>query len=276
MGLIDDLTRLDEAVLPRLGRGLSRLHRGATRVKLHPLVAAAGVLVVAVVATMVWHPDRPGGPVGSGPFFSIGVADGDSIPGYVAASRLELERLSGGPNAAQPIYALVSFSAYLRPEAVAAIAARGGSGLITIAGYARVPIAGRQTKVERLAAQRLPDDLASAMRMLAEQRARDVDDYRNQARAATDDGRRRLFESGAEIASVEAAAYRTGDCACVFALTVRAAPTVLAELATADAVRVVDAAPELTQLGENVTIRPPRPEQTGFAGPQPDDILDAP
>jgi hypothetical protein len=248
MGLIDDLTRLDEVVLPRLGRGLAQMRRGATRLRVHPLVAATGVLVIAVVATVVWHLDRPPGDGGSGPFLTIGVTDGDSVRDYVAASGIELERLAAGPKATEPIYALVSFSAYLRPDAVAAIAAKGGPELVTIAGYARVPIPGRPTTVERLGAHRLPEDLAAAMRSVA--------------------------SSGA-VASGEAAAYGTGDCACVFALLVRAAPAVLTKLA-GEGVRVIDAAPEVNQLGENVTIRPPRPEETDVAGRQPGDILDAP
>ena len=50
----------------------------------------------------------------------VGVSDGESIPGYLAASRERLDQLAAtAPD--QPVYALVSFTGYLTPDQVAAL-----------------------------------------------------------------------------------------------------------------------------------------------------------
>ncbi|MDT5023894.1 MAG: hypothetical protein QOE61_320, partial [Micromonosporaceae bacterium] len=89
-------------VLSRLARGARRIGRGARRVagrgKARPLVVAALVAVVAVVASVVWPAviGRTGESVpslGGGSVVRVGVSDGDCVPGYLAAQREELNRL---------------------------------------------------------------------------------------------------------------------------------------------------------------------------------------
>ena len=71
---------------------------------------------------------------------------------------------------------------------------------------------------------------------------------------------RRAYDSAAQTAASEAAAYRA-HCACDFAAVVRAAPAVLEQLAARAEVRVVDPAPEVRSL-DRTEFRPVLPEQT--------------
>jgi hypothetical protein len=218
----------------RLGRGARRLGRGARR--LGPLGWAALLLVVAVVAAVLVRATRPtpAGP-GGGSTVRVGVRDGDSIPGYVAASRAELEHLTG-----PDVYALVSLTTYLSPEGVAAVLGPAAQVRPAVA-YARVPLPHRQTEIVRLGAQRVPQDIAAAMDSVA---------------ARSD-------------APEEAAAYRV-HCACVYALVVRGSPDALRGLAGRASVRAVDPAPEVAELGSAVFVAP-LPEQADRVAPPPDD-----
>lgn len=212
----------------------SRLRQGASR--LGPLGWTALVLVVAVGATVLFQATRgePAG-TGGGSTVRVGVSDGDWIPGYVVTSRAELEHLTGAD-----VYALVSFDTYLSPDGVAMVL--GSSAVIRPAvAYARVPLPRRQTEIVRLAAQRVPQDLAAAM----------------DAVAARSD------------APAEAAAYRT-HCACVYALVVHGRPEALRDLAARASVRVVDPAPEVADLASAVFVAP-LPEQADRVAPPPDD-----
>jgi hypothetical protein len=266
------LRRLDEVVLPRLGRGARRLAR------MRPLTAVAlvGVLVVGGVAA--WRVAQPHRPdlSGSGSPLWVGGRPGDSVPAYAAASRAELQRLldpAATPAVRGQIYALVSLKTYLSPGSV--------TGLLTAAprvtpllAYARAQLPDRQTQIVRLSLGNAAEGLAEEMDEAAD---------RKLVEAAADDrfaaalspqpspGVREQYLISAQVARDEAAAYRS-HCSCVYALVVVATPAELAALAARPEVRIVDPAPEVTSLSE-ATFAPPLPEQTVSFDPPPDSAL---
>lgn len=273
MGLTDALNKLDAKVLPRLARGFTRITGAAARVRIRPLTLVAGVLVLAVAATVVWRLGEPKSQPGSGPYYRVGVSEGMVIEKYVDDGRAELKRLSTGPRAANPVYALVSFSSYLNAESVTALAAAAGPQLDTVAAYARLPLPGWQTEVIRLAAQRLPGDLLASLARVAEQEAADSLRYTQKARAEERADLRKTLEENASLDAAEADAFGDPGCACIFALVVKGAPAVLNRLAAQKHVRVVDPAPELTTITLSTTFNAPLPEQTGRVVSPPDDGL---
>jgi hypothetical protein len=287
--------------LSRLARGARRIGRGARRVagrgKVRPLVVAALVAVVAVLASVVWPAviGRTGESVPSfgGSTVRVGVSDGDSVAGYLSAQREELVRLVER-NPTKPVYALVSLETYLTPRQVAAITAGAGTSpgrspttgpttspttsptvspsVAPIAAYARVPLPRRQTELVRLPANRVPDDIVAGMARVAERKAEQAKAYLT--RAGQDDGSKLLYGPMAAVATAEAAGYRAA-CACVYALVVRATPVALTALAGRSGVRVVDAAPELTDSAYAVFVAP-LPEQVDLVRPMPVDDATAP
>jgi hypothetical protein len=281
-------------VLSRLARGARRIGRGVRRVagrgKVRPLVVAALVAVVAVLASVVWPAviGRTGESVsglGGGSTARVGVSDGDSVPGYLSAQREELVRLvARAPT--KPVYALVSLEMYLTPRQIAAITAGAGTSsgpgpttspivslsVAPIAAYARVPLPRRQTELVRLPADRVPDDIVAGMTSVADRKAEQAKAYLT--RASQDESSRLLYESMAAVATAEAAGYRAA-CACVYALVVRATPVALTALAGRGGVRVVDAAPELTDIAYAVFVAP-LPEQVDLVRPLPVDGVPAP
>ena len=162
MGLIEALSRLDSAVLPRLARGLVRIRAVSGRTRIRPLTAVALMLVLAVAATAIWRLGEPPARPGGGPHFRVGVPAGMLISEYAAANKIELQRLTTGEDAARPVFALVSLRAYLDPDGIAALLTTLEPPPQTIWAYARVPIPRRQTEFVRLAADRLPADLIAA------------------------------------------------------------------------------------------------------------------
>jgi hypothetical protein len=282
--------------LSRLARGARRIGRGARRVagrgKVRPLVVAAVVAVVAVLASVVGPAviGRTGESVpsiGGGSTVRVGVSDGDSVPGYLSAQREELVRLVAR-SPTKPVSALVSLEAYFTPRQVAAIIAGAATSpgpttspttsptvspsVAPIAAYARVPLPRRQTELVRLPANRVPDDIVAGMARVADRKAEQAKAYL--ARAGQDDGSRLLSESMAAVATAEAAGYRAA-CACVYALVVRATPVALTALAGRSGVRVVDAAPELIDVAYAVFVAP-LPEQVDLVRPLPVDDATAP
>lgn len=232
---------------------------------------SAVVLVVAVLLTAMLR-DEPGG--GGDPTVGdvvrVGVVEGESIPDYLRASREELAQLSATATEHGEVYALVVFATYLSPDQLAPVLAKATpSEVIT-----RVPLPGTQTEIMRIPAGRLPDDVRAGMVQVAERKEREARDYRDRASGMTDDDDlRQVYESNARVADQEAAAYRS-SCACVYAAVVRAAPTVLDELARRPDVRVVDPAPEVVRLDRAVFL-PPLPEQEDVVRPPADDHLPA-
>lgn len=264
--------------LPAAGRRLARgVHRIAgTLRRARPATLLAAVAVAALAATLAV---RVGSPPSSGSDgfrggspARVGVSDGDSVPGYVAASRDELSRLA--EESSGPVYALVSLDEYAVPDRIVgvleAVAAPGDGRLATVVVLARVPLPRRQTEIVRLPAQRLPADVVAAMGVVAARKERAAAAYAQRAERESDAARRALYRSGAEVSAAEAAAYRDG-CACIFALVVRATPAQLLLLAAATPVRAVDAAPEVDDITEAVFVAP-LPEQVDVVRPLPDDL----
>jgi hypothetical protein len=256
----------------RLALGARRIVRGARRIVLvlrraGPVAGIALIAVVAVIATVVVRvaappsaaPGRATSPV------RVGVSDGDSVPGYLDASRAELAGLVGD----EPVYALVSLSGYLAPDELAGLLG-SEAGVTAVFALARVPVPNRQTEIVRLAAQRVPDDITRAMTEVAARKERDAAGYRSRAGAEPDPVRSALYRSNAEVSAAEAASYRAG-CACVFALVVRAPPAALVALSEVEGVRAVDVATDVGDLGQAVFVAP-LPEQTDVVRPLPDDL----
>ncbi|MET7470571.1 hypothetical protein ACFYON_00320 [Micromonospora sp. NPDC005686] len=221
-------------------------------------LALACALVVLVVA-VAQRRDRPVSDRTVGEVTRVGVTGGASIPEYLRAAGDELARLDAPDG-----YALVSFADYLTPARAAAAL----DGTRVSAVVARVPLPGRQTEIVRIAALRLPQDVVAGMAGVAGRKDREAADYRSRAAATADTELRRVYDSGAEVAVREAAAYRTG-CACVYAAVVSAAPDALRALAGRAGVRVVDPAPEVRRLDRTV-FTPPLPEQRDVVRPPAD------
>ena len=123
MGLMDALVRLDAVVLPRLARGARPDRPGLRRLAGAPAGRARPSLVLAVVRRRRWsavgrraRAGRPADRRRSG----SGSATATSIPEYLARGRAELGQLGARPRRTSPCYALVSFTAYLTPDQVAA------------------------------------------------------------------------------------------------------------------------------------------------------------
>lgn len=231
-----------------------RLGRGARRV---PWVLAVAALVV-VTAVAVWAHDvrRPAGDPTVGTPARVGVEQGASIPAYVAAARVRLASATAGEG-----YALIAFASYVEPAALEGLLA--GSAVAQV--FARAPIAAAQTKLVRLPATRLPDDVIAGMESAAARLDRDAADFAHLLATTTDPERRAAYEAGARIATAEAAAYRQ-RCACVYAAVVRATGAVLRALEGRSGIRAVDPALEVRRLDRAVFL-PPLPDQEGFAAP---------
>jgi hypothetical protein len=270
------LWRLDQRVLPPLVRAVARLGRGPTRP--HLISGAALMSVTAILVAAVWATGQAVNPAAPtvGAVVTVGVVDGQSIPGYLETSRTELSRLVAAPPTANPggeTYALVALTAYLRPESLTEVL----GDVAVSAVYARVPIRQAQTSLERISAYRIPDDVVAGMRSVAGEKDSEAADYRDRAGKLTgDDGQdrvlRSVYDSGARTAEAEARAYRAG-CACVYAAVVRATPAALERTAHRREVRTVDPAPEVRQP-DGAVFRPPLPEQVDVVRPPADATLD--
>ncbi|MEU7587609.1 hypothetical protein AB0A95_15060 [Micromonospora sp. NPDC049230] len=263
------LRQLDQRLLPPLTRAVARL--GDRSARSGVLTWAAALSAAAVLGTALWAADET--PVGDrtvGEVTRVGVSDGDSVPGYLRSAAADLAALSESTAAAEDgTYALVTLVAYLPPQRLATVL----GDVPVSAVFGRVPLPGRQTEIVRIPALRLPDDVVAGMDQVAARKDTEAADYR--ARAAAVDGEgvdqqelRARYASGAEVATAEAAAYRTG-CACVYAAVVRAAPVVLRVMAARPDVRAVDPAPEVYRLDRTVFL-PPLPEQRDVVRPPAD------
>ncbi|MEV2241343.1 hypothetical protein [Micromonospora sp. NPDC049891] len=260
----DLLRKLDQRLLPRLAATVTRLGHGPSRTPLLGWVAmlsCAAVLATAVLAT--------GGPPAQdrtvGEVTRVGVVEGDSIPRYEADAAADLAALAGR-SLGDGTYALVSLNEYLTPARLAAVVGDVGVAVV----FGRVPLPERQTEIVRIPAQRVPEDVSAGMARLAERKEREAADYRARATALGGGGPqerelRDLYLSGAQVAAAEAVAYRT-ECACLYALVVRAEPAKLRGVAARSGVRVVDPAPEVRRL-ERTVFTPPLPEQRDVVRP---------
>lgn len=272
MGVVGRLRALDDRVLPRLGYAIRAVRGGGRPRNVSTLAILAGVLAVMAGVTLVGGLGEPSGAPGARPNLLVGVHDGQLISEYAAASAVELRRLAGDTaTAASPIFALVSFSAYLTPAQVAAEVAVAGPQLMPLVAIARIPLPRRQTTVVSLPVVQLPGDLVNQLATEAATKRTAARDHTSLADQAVDGPTRQHYQYLAEVDAAEAAAYADPKCACVFGLVVRGAPAVLIRLSRGAGVRVVDAAPDATSL-RSTTFRAALPEQT-IAAPPPDDEL---
>ena len=172
----DLLRQLDQRLLPRLATAVTRLDHRSARTPLLGWVAVlscAAVLFTAVLATDGPPvPDRTVGEV-----TRVGVADGDSIPGYQRTAAADLAALAGGASLGEGTYALVSLTEYLTPQSLATVVGDVGVAVV----FGRVPLPDRQTEIVRISAQRLPEDVTAGMAELADRKEREAAEYRSRA-----------------------------------------------------------------------------------------------
>lgn len=252
--------RPGDRMLPSLAGGRPRIGtaRGLRAMTAFAVVAAVALVVMVVRADRGPEVEHP-----AGDMVRVGVVEGQSVTGYVRSSRGELAALlpaSGSP-AAGETWALVSLSAYLAPDKLAA--PFGAAAVAQV--YARAPLPGVRTPVVKIPIYRMPGDVVAGMLNAALARDQEQADYRKLGDELTGDGvneirLRRAYDTAARTAASEAAAYRA-HCACVFAAVVRAAPAELDRIAENPQVRVVDPAPEVRRL-DRTEFRPVLPEQT--------------
>lgn len=263
MGRGSLLRRVDDLLLPPLGRGIRWLQAGTGRRRV--VTSTALIACALLVVAAVWSTDQPARHVDdSGPVVRVGVNEGESIPGYAEDSRGELAALAASSTA--PTWALVSLSAYVGPEKVAEVAA--GQAVVRV--YARVPVPRAPTEIVQLNVTTLPIDLFAEMDRVAERKDADAAGYATLAdklSGATEQEmhQREVYLTAQELAEAEADAYR-GHCECAYALVVRSTPQDLLELSRRTVVRAVDAAPEMEGFDRAVFL-PALPEQPGVAGP---------
>ncbi|WP_249997849.1 hypothetical protein [Actinoplanes sp. M2I2] len=242
--------------------------RGAPAARLAAAIAlvSAGVLLLG----SLWLSRREAAPTGDpGEVVRVGVVQGQSVPGYLDATRTELSALTDpSAPAAGETWALVSLESYVAAGVLPEVL----SGTAVAQVYARVPLAEGHTPVVRIPVYRLPADVLTGMLDTALERDREQAGYEQLAGRLTGDDEnrqraRRAYASAARTAAAEASAYRSG-CSCVFAAVVRAAPAALREVAGRPGVRSVDPAPEVRQL-DRTEFRPPLPEQNGTVPAEP-------
>ncbi|HEY1175625.1 MAG TPA: hypothetical protein VGF17_05675 [Phytomonospora sp.] len=263
MGRRSLLRRVDDLLLPPLGRGIRWLQAGTGRRRV--VTSTALIACALLVVAAVWSTDRPTQHVDdSGPVVRVGVNEGESIPDYAEAARGELELLAR--NSTAPTWALVSLAAYVGPGQVTEVA----KGQAVVRVYARVPMPRAPTEIVHLNVTALPDDLLAEMDRVAERKDADAAGYADLAgklsgSSAQETHQREVYRTAQELAETEADAYR-GHCECAYALVVRSTPQDLLELSGRDVVRAVDAAPEMEGF-ERAVFLPALPEQPGIAGP---------
>ncbi|MFI5915008.1 hypothetical protein [Dactylosporangium sp. NPDC051541] len=251
------LQQLDQRILPPVGNVLARVFRGAQRLRAFTVVVG----VVAVTATLlaVHRDDRPRSDPSLGDVLRVGVAEGASIPAYLQAGKDELAALPGDA----PVYALVSFTAYLGPERLPPVL----TDVAVSSVFARVPLPREQTELVRLGAYKLPDDVVVGMDETARRKTEEAQHYRDLLARADNlpEENRQLYLAGAIVADKEATAYRE-HCSCVYAAVVHASPAALRAVAARPETRGVDPITEMQRLDRTVFL-PPLPEQTTVAEP---------
>jgi hypothetical protein len=233
----------------RLGRGASRLVGGFRRLagfsQFLVVLAVVAVVAAGVLAFRIVSAPDPSN-VDSIDSVRVGPSDGTSIPAYVAASARSLAGLRG----TAPVVALVSFREYRTASSATALLSGSGAKL----AFARVPLAGLQTRLASFAVVNPATDLAAGLAALASARS---------AEAA-----RSPDSAGAAVARKEAAAYRSG-CACLYGAAIVAPPTALRAFALRVGVRAVEPAPSVVNVYQAVFL-PLLPEQVSVVTPPPD------
>jgi hypothetical protein len=186
------------------------------------------------------------------------------VENYLTATRAEVSALLAAPT--DETYALVSFAAYLAPRRLTDVLA--GAAVAEV--YAWAHVIGGNSRIERISARQVPQDVIVGMLATAGRRDREHAGYLRLRRAMTGDTAaeqrlRAAYDLAARSAAAEATAYRAG-CSCVYAAVVRATPPVLDRIVQRPEVRAVDPAPELRAL-DRAEFRPPLPRQDAAPGP---------
>ncbi|AGL15543.1 hypothetical protein [Actinoplanes sp. N902-109] len=252
-----------DRMMPPLARGRGRIGGGPARLRIMTGLALASA--AALMVTVVLITDRgPEAESPAGDVVRVGVVDGQSVSGYLTSSRGELGTMFAS---AGDTWALVSLSSYYAPDKLPGVL--GDSAVAQV--YARAPLPGVRTQVVKIPVYRMPGDVVAGMLTAALARDQEQADYRKLStklgESAGDLRLRRAYETAAQTAAAEAAAFRA-HCACVFAAVVRAAPAALDRLADRPEVRVVDPAPEVRSL-DRTEFRPVLPEEKGEPSPSP-------
>jgi hypothetical protein len=242
----------------------------AGRSALRVLTGLSVAAVLLLLTGLIWANDaKPAPEPDRADIVRVGVVEGQSLAGYLAHSRSELDRLHASPASTGTLtWALVSLAAYLTPDRLPAVLGAAATAEV----YTRAPLPGAATGVVRIPAYRVPEDVVAGMLAAAARREQERADYRRLGDRVRDDNAnpvrlRQAYETAAAVADAEAGAYR-GQCACVFAAVVRGDPAALQRIAGRAEVRVVDPAPEVLHP-DRAEFRPPLPEQqvTTPAGP---------
>jgi hypothetical protein len=249
------LRRLDQRVLPPIGRALSGFSRGGRRLRLVMVIASILSLAVVVLTVYVATRSPATGAQSQGPRVRVGVTAGTSISAYAqqSADRLR-QRLASEPG--KSTVALVSLSPYVTPDQLRRLV----GPTVVLLVYTHVVVTGQQTEVRTFRTySHLDSDMHEAAGALAE-KATDQDALRKLVTGDSDDDRalRAQYTRQAAVYHAEAKAYGLGQCRCVFALVVYATPGVLTSLAAADGVRAVDPVASSVAL-INIDFAPPLP-----------------
>ncbi|MEV6525535.1 hypothetical protein AB0M43_26640 [Longispora sp. NPDC051575] len=262
----DLLHRLDRRVVPPLAAAVRRVIGGRSRRAALAAVGMTLAIAVLLAAVLSAREPVPGRGHDAGTPLRVGVADGDSVPAYVAGAKVRLASVD------RPTLALVSLAAYLGPDRLGALLENAHPSRV----YLRVPLPGISTEVIAVDVRRLPDDVVAGMDAAAQRKDGEIGTARRLAGRLTGDSPRERelreeYEARAAQAGLEATAYRE-HCSCVYAAVVRAAPPTLTELSRRPGVRAVDPTPGLDRP-EQAVFQPLLPEQhtvvSDPADPQP-------
>lgn len=199
------------------------------------------VAVTAMIAAVLWWPADADPPLRSADAVRVGPGPGDS--GYALRAQQELASLTG-----PPVYASVTFAAYLPTSAVAELD-------VTVA---QVHLRAPGGPPRRLITA---GDVEAAVRSLISRLEADASGYRRLETEGPAD-LRDTYADAARTATTDAAALREGR-PCVYGAVVHAAPEALKALARQGGILVVDPAPEVTDPAHAVfTPAEPEPMRT--------------
>jgi hypothetical protein len=268
---------LDDYVVPRCGRVVAGVlgaitgsaYGGHPRRRLLLGAAALSVALASAATVLTSAESEPARPAAVRPSaVRVGVTAGDIVEEYLGGSQSELRALAGSSTA--EVHALAALDAYVEPSALPGLL-RGVSAEIV---FARVPLRDIPTEVVPVPLTGRSVDPGPALRAVATRKEATAKAAEWSANRLTGNGKserelRTYYQDVARVNRAEARAYEQG-CACVYGIVVRATPIRLAQLAARSGVRVVDPAPEVSDVGRTV-FAPLEPEQVTVVAPEPGD-----
>lgn len=285
------LGRLDERVVPRLGRGLRRTgHSAVASVGLtgrpgrvlgglwsrFQIVIAAVALIAIAALLITWTGGddrsavRPKAstvvPALTGQ--QLGPVAGTTVASYLDAAGLRQQQLSSLP-ATQPVTAVVDFNGYLNPQAISTVFGTDSQSVKIVRGFAQVPppANGPIHVLTTNSGADLSAQLAAARSAAATVLAQ----YRLAFRIYAD------HPTTTRQAAVSALSTRAGQarvdvrglsptCGCVFAVVVTGPAGEVDQVANLPDVRVLDPAPPTSSLRQ-LAVVPLEPRVTGTVPP---------